>query len=63
MIPTQILWGERGLVGGADVLGAWRPFAPEVSGQALPGCGHFLPEEQPRALSELLLEYLTDAER
>ena len=63
MIPTQVLWGEHGLVGGADVLAAWRPFAPEVSGQALTGCGHFLPEEQPRVLSELLLGYLSDAAR
>src|SRR5690625_1689552 len=61
-IPTQVLWGEKGLVGGVDVLSAWHPFAPQVSGQVLRDCGHFLPEEQPAMLTELLLSYLLRSE-
>lgn len=58
-IPTQVLWGEAGLAARIDVLGAWRPFAPDVTGQPVPACGHFLPEKQPQLLTDLLLPYLT----
>lgn len=45
--PTQVLWGDRGaLPGWYDVLGVWRDWADEVTGEALT-CGHFLPEERP----------------
>ncbi len=45
--PMMVLWGERGLVGRAyDVLAAWRDYARDVRGHAVPG-GHFLPEEAP----------------
>jgi haloacetate dehalogenase len=45
--PLLVLWGERGLVGRAyDVVAAWREYASDVRGHAVPG-GHFLPEEAP----------------
>ena len=45
--PVQVLWGAGGAVGAmGDVLGIWRGWADDLSGQAIPG-GHFLPEESP----------------
>ena len=58
-IPVQVLWGEQGLAASMDVLEVWRPYAPKVTGQPIPNCGHFLPEEQPALLTDLLLPYLT----
>jgi haloacetate dehalogenase len=55
-LPVQILWGDRGQAAG-DVLEAWEPFAPRRAGQAVSECGHFIPEEQPTELTELLLAH------
>ena len=55
--PTLVLWGERGVVGRAyDVLAAWREYASDVRGHAVPG-GHFLPEEAPRETLAALREF------
>ncbi|MFD1718036.1 alpha/beta fold hydrolase [Georgenia deserti] len=57
-IPVQVLWGDRGLAAGTASLEAWRPFAPRAFGGPIAECGHFIPEEQPGALTAALLEYL-----
>src|SRR5690606_37839857 len=57
-IPVQVLWGDGGLPAGMDVVEAWKPFAPEAFGEPVKDCGHFVAEEQPRALVELLRPYL-----
>jgi haloacetate dehalogenase len=57
-VPIQVLWGEQGLAASTDLLDVWRRYAPEVTGQAVPDCGHFLAEEQPQQLADLLLGYL-----
>ncbi len=45
--PVQILWGGKGALGAwYDVLGLWREWADDVTGQAI-DCGHFIPEEKP----------------
>jgi haloacetate dehalogenase len=45
--PVLALWGAKGaLPHWYDVLGVWRDWAGDVSGEAL-DCGHFLPEEKP----------------
>lgn len=56
--PLRILWGERGIIGRLfDPLAAWKAVAEEVSGRSLP-CGHYVPEEQPEALLEEILQFL-----
>jgi haloacetate dehalogenase len=46
--PVLALWGERGIARRSDdPLAAWRPWADDLRGHAIPGCGHFLPEEAP----------------
>lgn len=59
--PLLVLWGTLGFVGAHyDVLAEWRKRAERVSGQGL-ACGHFLPEEQPRATCDLLTEFFSAA--
>jgi haloacetate dehalogenase len=58
-MPILALWGERGLVGNLyNVLEVWQSYAENVEGLALP-CGHFLPEEAPRATFDALADFLT----
>jgi haloacetate dehalogenase len=56
-VPLLVLWGEKGLVGRTyDVLSIWKERAHRVEGRALP-CGHFVPEEQPEATADALIEF------
>jgi haloacetate dehalogenase len=57
--PLLVLWGENGVVGNIwNVLEGWKEFANDVSGFAVPNCGHFVPEEQPIIVLEALNEFL-----
>jgi haloacetate dehalogenase len=58
--PLLALWGEHGFVGRTyDVLGAWRQYATDVRGRALPS-DHYVPEEAPRETAEALLAFLAE---
>lgn len=55
--PLLVLWGEKGFVNRTyDVLNVWKEYALDVSGEAL-DCGHFLPEEKPKEVSQKLKEF------
>jgi haloacetate dehalogenase len=56
--PLLALWSER-LGGRLDVLGAWRAWAPDVRGHAVP-CGHFLAEEAPEETGEALRRFFLE---
>ncbi len=57
--PLLVLWGGRGFVNRTyDVLAVWREHATQVDGRAL-DCGHFLPEEQPEAVTAELERFLS----
>ncbi len=43
---------------GVDVEASLRRVATDVRGVVVPDCGHFVPDEQPEALAQLLLEFL-----
>ena len=56
--PTLVLWGVHGAMHRLfDVLGTWRPRAPDAQGKALPS-GHWLPEECPQEVTAAVSEFL-----
>jgi haloacetate dehalogenase len=58
--PTLALWGEHGTVGrNADPLEVWSAWCTDLRGQAIDS-GHFLPEENPRAVLDQLLPFLAE---
>jgi haloacetate dehalogenase len=58
--PTLILWGEAGgrRPQVPDMLGVWKERCAQVVGHAVPGSGHFIPEEQPAAVIEAVLRFV-----
>jgi haloacetate dehalogenase len=58
-MPVLVLWGASGLTGSLPVLEIWKKYATDVRGEAILECGHFLPEEQPGAVADQLVEFLT----
>lgn len=57
--PLLVLWGANGVVGSLwDVLSGWQERAANVSGFAVPNCGHFVPEEQPEIVLEAMQNFL-----
>jgi len=57
-MPVLALWGDSGLPSRLPVLDIWRRYADDVRGQAVAGCGHFLPEERPDEVAGQLLAFL-----
>ncbi|MGL4635799.1 MAG: alpha/beta fold hydrolase [Beijerinckiaceae bacterium] len=56
--PMLALWGAKGAVGQCfDVLGSWRAWADDVRGEVVDS-GHYIPEEAPERLLELLGQHL-----
>jgi haloacetate dehalogenase len=56
--PLHVLWGSRGFVGRTyDVLGVWRGFADDVSGNAIES-GHWIAEEAPGDLLREAQQFL-----
>ena len=53
--PVLALGSDQGSI--ADMAGPLRAFADDVTGVTLRFCGHFLPEEQPEAVSQELIEF------
>ncbi len=57
--PVLVLWAARGALPRfyRDVLGVWRPWAPDVRGAAIDGT-HFFPEDRPEETAAALLSFL-----
>jgi len=59
--PVRVLWGAAAalpfLYG--DPLAVWRGFAPHATGRAVDGAGHFLAEDEPRAVAADLAAFLS----
>lgn len=60
--PVLVLWGERGAVAGGDPVGAWRAWADDVRGHAVPG-GHFCPEEAAAEVAAALAGFFAPLSR
>ncbi|MDY0265106.1 MAG: alpha/beta hydrolase [Sulfurospirillum cavolei] len=62
--PLLILWGTDGVVGKIwNVLEGWKQYADNVSGFAVPECGHFVPEEQPQICLEAIAAFFEQNRR
>ena len=59
--PVRVLWGAAAalpfLYG--DPLAVWCGFAPHATGRAVDGAGHFLAEDEPRAVAADLAPFLS----
>ncbi len=44
-----------------DPLALWRTLAPDVEGRAIPDAGHFLVEDAPAELAEILVAFFAGA--
>ena len=57
--PTLVLWSARGALPRFydDVLGVWRPWAPDVRGEGV-DASHFIPEDRPQETAARLLAFL-----
>lgn len=56
--PLLALWGASGIPSEAeaDPIATWREWATDVRGNAI-DCGHYLPEENPAATADALIEF------
>jgi haloacetate dehalogenase len=55
--PLLALWGAQGIPAqGESPLAVWRRWASDVRGEGIE-CGHFLPEEAPKATAEALAKF------
>ena len=58
-VPTLLVWGmEDRALGYDDVVTGIERFVPGIEIQTLPGCGHFVQQEQPREVNRRLVEFL-----
>jgi haloacetate dehalogenase len=58
-VPLLILWGADSIVNSlCDIMAVWQKTAANVSGHAIPDCGHFIPEERPAVLAEEITTFI-----
>ena len=57
--PVRALWGGAGglPIFYEDPLELWRPYAPDVTGRAVDGASHFIPEDAPDEVTAELLAF------
>jgi haloacetate dehalogenase len=59
--PTAVFWGENGIPSETTgPLEIWQAWCDDVTGHAI-ASGHFLPEENPAATADALIEFFTGA--
>jgi haloacetate dehalogenase len=57
--PVRVLWGAHGAlpIFYEDPLDPWRTLAPQATGRAVDGAGHFFPEDTPDEVTADLAEF------
>jgi pimeloyl-ACP methyl ester carboxylesterase len=56
--PVQFIWGPLDPISGQHVLDPLTVQRPDARVTALPGIGHFVPDEAPDAVPQALLEFI-----
>ncbi len=59
-IPMLICWGERDFVFNGQYLNEWRRRFPKARSVCFPKAGHYLLEDEPRAVAAQCLQFLAD---
>jgi len=57
-LPVQILWGEKDFVFDAHFLAEWRRRLPSAEFHTFPDCGHYLLEDAPGEVGDLVTDFL-----
>lgn len=57
-VPTLIVWADKDHVLPSSEMERLKRDLPQAQTETLPHCGHFLQEDQPEQVSELLTEFL-----
>ncbi len=57
-MPVLALWGEQGLPARLPVAEIWGDYATDLRAEPIAECGHFIPEEQPARVVDLLRSFL-----
>jgi pimeloyl-ACP methyl ester carboxylesterase len=60
-MPILALGGDQGVAGGLKAV--MEVLAESVEGGAIPDCGHYVMEEQPEALAQMMLDFYQSVER
>lgn len=58
-VPTLLIWGERDIALGAEMVDDTHEFVADLSVRRLPGVSHWVQHEAPEEVNRHLLEFLT----
>jgi haloacetate dehalogenase len=59
-VPLLVLWGAEGNLRDAPVLQEWRLRATSVEGHPIAESGHYIPEEQPQAVIDVIATFAAE---
>jgi pimeloyl-ACP methyl ester carboxylesterase len=57
--PTLLIWGEQDIALGIDLTYHLEQWVPRLSVQRIPDSGHWVQQEKPERVNELMLEFLS----
>jgi pimeloyl-ACP methyl ester carboxylesterase len=59
--PTLIIWGEQDIALGIELLNGLEQWVDNIQIQRIPGSGHWVQQEQPDKVNQLMLDFLQTA--
>jgi pimeloyl-ACP methyl ester carboxylesterase len=59
-VPTLLIWGEQDVALGIELTHDLEQWVPNIQIRRLPDSGHWVQQEKPDAVNELILEFLTN---
>lgn len=63
-VPCLLIWGEADSILVEGMSGGTRPYARgSVTLHTIPGCSHWVQQDQPETVNQLLWEFLLDREK
>ncbi len=59
--PTLIIWGEQDIALGLELLNGLEQWVDNIQIQRIPDSGHWVQQEQPDKVNQLMLDFLQTA--